>query len=106
MILPQLEAGNHGVDVVGMFFFDDNVFSLRADDEIGRRLSKIAEEQNILLMACDQCAVRRGLASGLFDECGTGNIKPKGLAKGVEVGCFPQLYEALSGNMPDQIITL
>ncbi len=106
MILPQLEAGNHGVGVVGMFFFDDNVFSLRADDEIGRRLSKIAEEQNILLMACDQCSLRRGLASGLFDECGTGNIKPMGLAKGVEVGCFPQLYEALSGNMPDQIITL
>ena len=25
MILPQLEAGNHGVSVVGMFFFDDNV---------------------------------------------------------------------------------
>ena len=45
-------------------------------------------------------------SSGLFDECGTGNIKPMGLAKGVEVGCFPQLYEALSGNMPDQIITL
>ena len=22
MILPQLEAGTHGVDVVGMFFFD------------------------------------------------------------------------------------
>ena len=53
-----------------MFFFDDNVFSLRADDEVGRRLSKIAEEQNILLMACDQCAVRRS-GLGLFDECGT-----------------------------------
>jgi hypothetical protein len=23
MILPQLEAGNHGVEVVGMMFFDD-----------------------------------------------------------------------------------
>ena len=23
MILPQLEQGNHGVGVVGMFFFDD-----------------------------------------------------------------------------------
>ena len=26
MILPQLEKGNHGVDVIGMFFFDDNIF--------------------------------------------------------------------------------
>ena len=24
MILPQLEQGNHGVEVVGMFFFDDD----------------------------------------------------------------------------------
>ena len=34
MILPQLEANNHGVIVVGMFFFDDNVFSLRANAEV------------------------------------------------------------------------
>ncbi len=26
MILPQLEAGNHGVEVVGMMFFDDNIY--------------------------------------------------------------------------------
>ena len=32
MILPQLEAGTHGVDVAGMFFFDDNVFALRRGD--------------------------------------------------------------------------
>jgi hypothetical protein len=24
----------------------------------------------------------------------------------VRVGCFPDLYTALSGNMPDQVITL
>ena len=29
MILPQLEAGTHGVDVIGMFFFDDNNYVLR-----------------------------------------------------------------------------
>ena len=46
MILPQLEGGNHGVEVVGMMFFDDNVYSLSADNEIGMRLSKIAEQQN------------------------------------------------------------
>jgi hypothetical protein len=39
MILPQLDAGTHGVDVVGMFFFDDNTFVLRKDDPIGERLS-------------------------------------------------------------------
>jgi sulfur relay (sulfurtransferase) DsrF/TusC family protein len=30
MILPQLEAGTMESTVVGMFFFDDNVFVLRA----------------------------------------------------------------------------
>jgi hypothetical protein len=28
MILPQLEQGTHGVEVVGMFFFDDNTYLL------------------------------------------------------------------------------
>ena len=32
MILPQLEVGTHGVEVVGMFFFDDNNFVLRKGD--------------------------------------------------------------------------
>ena len=36
MILPQLEQGTHGVEVVGMFFFDDNTFLLRAGDPAGR----------------------------------------------------------------------
>ena len=48
MILPQLESGNHGANVVGMFFFDDNVFTLRKGDPVGERLAKVAAEQNIL----------------------------------------------------------
>lgn len=43
MILPQLEAGTHGVEVVGIFFFDDNVWSLRKGDPIGERLSAVAK---------------------------------------------------------------
>ena len=106
MILPQLEADSHIVQVVGMFFFDDNVFALRKGDPVGERLAKIAEEKNILLMACDQCALRRNLAEGEFSQCGTGEVKPKDVVNGVHVGCFPQLYTALSGNPPDQVITL
>ncbi len=70
MILPQLETGDHGANVVGMFFFDDNVFTLRKGDPVGERLAKVAAEQNILLMACDQCALRRNLAEGEFSLCG------------------------------------
>ena len=106
MILPQLEQGTHGVEVVGMMFFDENVYALSVDNEVGKRLSKIAEQQNILLMICDQCALRRGLAEGDFSQCGSGEVKAKNTVDGVVAGCFPQLYSALSGNMPDQIITL
>lgn len=62
MILPQLEAGTHGVDVVGMFFFDDNVFALRKGDPIGERLARVAAPYGRLLMMCDMCALARGLA--------------------------------------------
>lgn len=55
MILPQLEEKRHGAEVVGMFFFEDNNYVLVEGDVIGERLRKVAEEQNILLMGCDQC---------------------------------------------------
>jgi len=106
MILPQLEGGYHGATVVGMFFFDDNLYVLREGDPIGERLAKIAKEQGILLMMCDQCAVRRHLAEGTFEQCGTGNVKARGTVQGVTAGCFPQLYAALGRNPPDQVITL
>ena len=106
MILPQLEQDNHGVEVVGMMFFDDNVYSLSAENKIGKRLSVVAKRKNILLMICDQCALRRGMASGDFSQCGSGEVKAKNTVAGVIAGCFPQLYGALGGNMPDQIITL
>jgi sulfur relay (sulfurtransferase) complex TusBCD TusD component (DsrE family) len=101
MILPQLEEGRHGVDVVGMFFFDDNTYLLRKGDPIGERLAQVAKDQNILLMLCDQCAIERGLAVGE-----PGNCQVSGTVEGVQVGCFPDLYAALSGNPPDQVISL
>jgi len=92
MILPQLEQGRHGVDVVGMFFFEDNNYVLVENDPIGERLAKVVKQNNILLMGCDQCCEER-------------NIEEK-LVEGAVIGCFPNLYQALSGNMPDQVITL
>lgn len=114
MILPQLEAGTHGVEVAGMFFFDDNNYVLRKGDPVGERLAKIAKEKNILLMMCDMCALERELAEGeprWCDKDGKGRSEPgecrvKGVVDGVQVGCFPDLYKELSGNMPDQVITL
>lgn len=106
MILPQLEAGAHGAEVAGMFFFDDNLFALRQGDPVGERLARVAVERGILLMGCDQCAVSRNLADGTLADCGTGSVKARGLVAGAVVGCFPQLYAALAGNPPDHVITL
>jgi hypothetical protein len=101
MILPQLEKGTHGVDVVGMMFFDDNNYVLRSGDPIGERLARVAAEHGILLMMCDQCAIERGLAEGEPGDC-----KVTGTVDGVQVGCFPDLYGALAGAPPDHVITL
>src|SRR5689334_24846942 len=101
MILPQLEQGRHGAEVVGMMFFDDNTYLLRRGDPMGERLGKVAREQGILLMLCDQCALERGLAEGEVGACRTVNT-----VEGVQVGCFLDLYAALAGNPPDQVITL
>ncbi|GCE29082.1 hypothetical protein KDA_45660 [Dictyobacter alpinus] len=102
MILPQLEEKRHGAEVVGMFFFDDNTFALRKGDPLGERLSNIARENGMLLMLCDQCANERGLAK----SNGNGGYDPVDTVEGVRVGCFPDLYAALEGNPPDQVITL
>jgi len=101
MILPQLEAGTHGVQVVGMMFFDDNTYVLRRGDRLGERLGKVAAEQGILLMLCDRCALERSLAVGEPGAC-----EPTDTVDGVRVGCFPDLYAALSENPPDHVITL
>jgi hypothetical protein len=114
MRLPQLEAGTHGVDVVGMFFFDDNTFVLRQGDPIGERLAKVAVDNGMLLMMCDMCALERNLAEGEPRWCtpdGIGRTEPVEIntvntVEGVQVGCFPDLYAALTGNPPDQVITL
>ena len=58
----------------------------------GARLRKVAKEKGMLLMGCDQCCYEREIADKLLP--------------GVPIGCFPDLYKALSGNMPDQVITL
>ncbi|HEU5344452.1 MAG TPA: SaoD/DsrE family protein [Ktedonobacterales bacterium] len=102
MIVPQLEAHRHGAEVVGMFFFDDNTYVLRKGDPLGERLGRLAKEQGMLLMLCDQCATERGLARQLDD----GSYVAQDVVDGVRVGCFPDLYAALSGNPPDQVITL
>ena len=68
----------------------------------------------MLLMMCDMCALERGLAEGEPRWCDAtgprahepGECRVKDTVAGVQVGCFPDLYAALAGNPPDQVITL
>lgn len=92
MIIPQLEEGIHGAEVAGMFFFMDNTYFLLDGTEIGDRLRQIQEKSGMLLMACDKCAIERGIENKLIP--------------GAKIGCFPQLYGALGGAGVDQVITL
>jgi hypothetical protein len=92
MIVPQLEKGTHGADVVGMFFFVDNTFMLVKGNAVGERLSMVAKQSGMLLMACDQCAYERQIADNLV--------------AGAKLGCFPDLYKALGQVGIDQAITL
>src|SRR5210317_337703 len=80
MILPQLEEDAHGVDVVGMFFFEDNNYVLVKGDPLGA----VAARKGIMLMGCDQCCYEREIDGKLVD--------------GATIGCFPNLYKGLSGN--------
>ena len=94
MIVPQLEEGRHGADVVGMFFFVDNCYMLTKGNSVGERLKKLMDQGKIkMLMACDQCAYEREI--------------DKNLIPGAGIGCFPDLYGAIGkvGGV-DQVITL
>ena len=107
MILPQLEADCHGVDVAGMFFFHDNTFVLREGDPLGERLVDVADEKEILLMLCDQCAEKRGLAERVGEhDGGPERYEPRNTFDGVTIGCFPDLYGALGGIGVDHVSTL
>ena len=93
LVLTELDVGRRQLNTaVRMFFFEDNNYVLVKGNPIGERLSVIAKKTGMLLMGCDQCCYEREIAGKLFD--------------GVPIGCFPDLYKALSGNMPDQVITL
>lgn len=107
MILPRLEGGSHGAEVVGMFVFHDNVFALRQGDPIGERLESVADAQDILLMLCDRCATKRGLAEevGTF-ESGRPRYEATDVVNGVTVGCVPDLDAALGDVGLDPVITL
>lgn len=91
MVIPQLEAGEHGAEVAGMFFVFDNTFLLLKGTDEGDRLQKLHEETGMILLSCDQCTYERQIEDKLVD--------------GAAIGCFPLLYKSLESVGIDQVIT-
>ncbi|MDD3853437.1 MAG: DsrE-related protein SaoD [Syntrophomonadaceae bacterium] len=92
MIIPQMLEERHGVEVAGMMFFFDNTFLLTEGSITGDRLQEINDKFGTILMACDMCAIERGIDDKLVS--------------GASIGCFPNLYAVLGGANIDQVITL
>jgi hypothetical protein len=92
MIIPQMEKGIHGADVVGMFFVGDNTFLLQKGNNIGERLDQLSSKNGMLLLACDQCVEDRVLQEKLVSRS--------------IIGCFPQFFADLNEAKPDQVISL
>ena len=92
MIVPQMEAEEHGAEVAGMFFIFDNTYLLLKNTDLGARLQKLQEETGMVILACDQCVLEREIQDKIID--------------GANIGCFPVLYGVLNGMNLDQIITL
>lgn len=92
MIIPQMEEGIHGAEVMGMFFVFDNTYLLEKGSDIGEKLRVLHEKTGLVLLACDKCAIERNIEDNLVD--------------GAAIGCFPILYATLESVGVQNIITL
>ena len=103
MILPQLENNTHVVDVIGMFFFDDNLF-------VSRKMSPSVN-------ACPRLRVRKHALDGVRSmrgskgfaegtgQCGSGEVSAKAwLMELWQV--FSTVVHSAWIKSTDQVITL
>jgi len=92
MIIPQLSRGEHGAEVVGMFFLADTVFFFLPEHPLGEKLTALASKLGFFIVCCDFCCEQRNIAGRLYP--------------GVREGCFPDLYRLAGEKGADQVITL
>jgi len=92
MIIPQISKEKHGAEVVGMFFFDDNVYFFLPEHPIGEKLCRLSSKYSFFIACCDYCCEQREISGRLYP--------------GVIEGCFPDLYKFAQDKKADQVITL
>ena len=107
MILPQLETNTHLVNVLGMFFFDDNINILRQNDPVGQRLAKIAKAdgrvseeevskiESFISNKFNFTEDERNFAIKIFQKAKSDNVSFDAYAK--------QLYQLL-GSSPNSLL--
>ena len=92
MIIPQMSKGKHGAEIVGMFFFGNNVYFFLPENPIGEKLTMLSSKLGFFIICCDDCCVQRGILGRLYP--------------GVKEGCFPDLYKLAYEKKAEQVITL
>jgi len=92
MIIPQLSKEEHRAEVVGMFFFGDNVYFFLPEHPLGEQLTQLSSKLGFFLVCCDFCCELRGISGRLYP--------------GTQEGCFPDLYRLAGERGADQVITL
>ncbi len=92
MVIPQIERGAHGAELVGVFFFHDNVYFFLPEHPIGEKMTRLASKHDFFLMCCDYCCEQRQISGRLYP--------------GVNEGCFPDLYQRAQKSGSQQVITL
>jgi len=58
MIIPQISLEEHGAEIVGMFFFHDNVYFLLPENPIGEKLAMLSAKYRFFIMCCDYCGAK------------------------------------------------
>ena len=92
MIIPQLSRNEHGAEIVGMFFFHDNVYFFLPENPLGEKLSMLASKLGFFIICCDSCCEQREISGRLYP--------------GIKEGCFPDLYRSANEKKADHVITL
>lgn len=57
--LSLMEVGTHPMEVVGMFFFVDNYYTITEGNPTAERLAAVARKTGTMVMGCDQCCEQR-----------------------------------------------
>jgi len=112
-IIPELEAGTHSVDVLGMCFFDGNQAALDTSNPLGARLEILAKANDIILMEADvsDLKINEPKYPDMNEVQTSERRKPTecpviAYKSGKQSVCYPDVYSAVAPARPEHFISL